>query len=151
MDFYSRPGPVLRWFNATLSQHMDLYAAPDSGVYVLVEKYHCDIITTSRVYENPSDGRKCLLPPNAWNSPVVSWLVDRRATTYTSNGSNTWAFTTFDEFLNYVKLVHATRTTIPFLKYRKQLQTDHLFRLTDVDSKPPPAVRIKKEKVYIST
>lgn len=150
-DFYNDTARVLGWFNAELSDHVELYADPNRDVYVLFEKYHCDIITTSRVYKSPIDGRENVLPPNAWNSPVVGWTVDRRhETVHFTNGRNMYAFNGFEAFLQYVKIVHATRDTIPFLRYREDLRTEHISKLTDVDSKPSVTRGVRREKIYIS-
>lgn len=150
MEFYNNSGRVLQWFGAELSEHMELYAEPSAGLYVLVEKYHCDIITTSRVYTNTCDGKESVLPPNAWNNPIVGWKVNRHLTTHFMNGRNTYTFSTFDDFLTYVKILHATRDTIPFFRYKQELTTEHLAKLVDADSVPPAPKRVRREKIYIS-
>lgn len=142
---------LMRWFNAELSEHMDLYVEPRYGTCVLVERYHCDIVTTSRVYSSTLDNRECLLPPNSWNSATLGWKVDIRATTHSMNGRNTYAFAAFDDFVAYVSTVYATRRTIPFLRYKEDLRVEYLTRLSDADGAPPAAKRYKREKVYISS
>lgn len=151
MDFYRNAAQVLRWFNDVLLEHMELYVEPTTGLYMLADRYHCDIVTTSRVYIDTTDGRQNILPPNAWYSPVVDWKVDRQLTAHYMNGRSTYTFDSFEGFLSYVKLVHATRDTIPFLKYKTALSEDHLSKLVDADSKPPAVQRIKRERIFISS
>lgn len=151
MAFYDSTRRVLQWFNAELSEHMDLFVQPTAGLYVLVEKYHCDILTTSRVYKSTGDGRETILPPNAWNSHIVHRRVNHRATTHYMNCSNMYSFTSFEDFVTYIKLIHATKNTIPFLRYKEELQKEQLLKLVDTDIKPPARKKIRREKIYIST
>lgn len=152
MYHYDGMDHVLCWFNAELSEHMELYVEPNTGAYVLMEKYHCDILTTSRVYVSPADGRERILPPNAWNSTLLCWKVNPCTTTHFMNGRNTYTFTTLVDLVTYLKIVHATKDTIPFLKYKRELQEEHLSKLVDADSRlPAMKTWIRKEKIYISS
>lgn len=151
MEFYRTVKNVIEWFNAVLAQHMELYVDTVSSTFVLVEKYNCDILTTSRVYTDSRNGNRVLLPPNAWDDPIVNWNVDPSTeTTYVTNACNMYSFDTFDTLITYLKTLHATKSRVPFFNINALLEEEHLARLTDVDSSPPRPKRSNRTKVYIS-
>ncbi|KAG8314668.1 hypothetical protein J6590_087506 [Homalodisca vitripennis] len=142
---------TVRWFNSKLLGYMDLYVETGTGVYVLVEKFNCDILATSRIYTRITGGEKILMPPNAWKNPVVRWKeTPGKVATYDTNASNMYAFEGFDDFLSYIKTVRATRNTIPFFDIDDRLRADQLSRLVDADSAPPEQKTFKRTKIYIS-
>lgn len=150
MEFYRDNKSVIQWFNAEMSKYMETYYEVGSATCVLVEKYNCDILTTSRIYTNKINGDKMLLPPNAWSSPLVAWNVDRNDTTYETNACNMYAFNTFRDLVNYLQMVHALQHSIPFFNINARMETERLERLIDADYEPPPPKRSKRTKVYIS-
>lgn len=141
---------VIQWFNTDLSKYMETYYEAASSTFVLVEKYNCDILTTSRIYTNKINGDKMLLPPNAWFSPLITWNVDEKDTTYETNACNMYAFNTFRDLVNYLKMVHALQQSIPFFNINARMESERLDKHTDVDYEPPPPKRTRRTKVYIS-
>lgn len=150
MNLYRNNRYVVDWFNSELLQYMDFYVETGSKTYVLVEKYNCDILTTSRIYTCPNGSKKILLPPNSWNSPLVVWKMDFDRIRFETNACNMYAFDTFEECMTYVKVLHATRDTVPFFYMKESLEEDHISKLVDVDCDPPEKKRFKRSKIYIS-
>lgn len=147
---YARNQVAAQWFNSTLLDYMDLYVDPTTRCYLLMEKYNCDILTTSRIYIDHSTGKRILLPPSAWKSSVINWKENRPAYSYSMNGCTMYEFETFEDFITYIRVVHATRETIPFLRITNYLEEESLARLVDADSDPPQRKTVKPCKVYIS-
>jgi len=146
--FFTGVGPCLRWFNSELHDYMDLYVDSGSGAYILVEKYNCDIIATSRIYEGI--GTTKLLPPNAWDHSTVKWNVHSDSRKYQTNACSLYTFNTFQDFVAYIKVLYATKDSIPFFQLQQQLQEERLARLVDADSEPPPKMKYYIKKIYIS-
>lgn len=149
-DFYKHTRFIIQWFNSELSRCMDLYVETDTRSYVLTENYHCNILTTSRIYIDTTSGEKRLLPPYAWNSRFVNWKVAQDKLSYVVNACNMYAFDTFDEFVVYLKLVHAMQDRIPLFSVNPYMREESLTNFIDTDSEPAPPKRYKTQKIYIS-
>ena len=144
MELYN----IVAWFNSELQEYMDMYCDKHRGSYVLVEKYHCDILSTSRVYTNPISSSKILLPPNSWNGPHVQWKST--CNRFIQNACSLFSFDSLESLFIYLKLLHASRENVPFFQLQKQMLGDRMFRLVDADCENPQRKLFKLHKIYIS-